>query len=158
MTISNKNELRVTRITIVQSIYAFMEMAPHKDDDYAEILEYRIKTQQDDTSVTSSKIDVEYAHKIFDFAIKQEIAIKKIIDKFLLLGWNVNNMDSLLLAIIWTFVSDIYCNQDIENKILISEYVQIAGGFFGDKECGFINKTLDLISRERKKITDDLSL
>ena len=161
---NNRNGARVARVMVIQSLYAYSMIG---SDSPETILEYRLSQYKEvEDFVTKEEnlkpdnkipdVDIDYAKQLFKITIDKEKTIKEIISRFLLLGWTIDKMDSLLLSIIWAYVADIYYHPDLDNKILISEYIKLANGFFGDKECAFVNKTVDLISLKKNSIIDEL--
>ena len=41
--------------------------------------------------------------------------------------------------------------KDVPSRVVITEYVDVAGAFFGPNESGMVNAVLDRIAREERK-------
>ncbi len=47
-------------------------------------------------------------------------------------------------------VFELVARRDVPAKVVIDEYVAVAGAFFGGDEPGFINAALDTIARRKR--------
>ena len=59
-------------------------------------------------------------------------------------------MDSILRAILRCAVFELVARRDVPAKVVIDEYVAVAGAFFGGDEPGFVNAALDTIARRKR--------
>ena len=53
-------------------------------------------------------------------------------------------------AILRAGVFELVGRRDVPAKVVIDEYVAVAGAFFGDDEPGFVNAALDTIARRKR--------
>jgi N utilization substance protein B len=67
--------------------------------------------------------------------------------------WKLERVDSILRAILRCGVYELVARRDVPAKVVIDEYVAVAGAFFGGDEPGFVNAALDTIAR-RKRATE----
>ena len=68
-------------------------------------------------------------------------------------AWSSDNMDLVLKAILTVGAAEIlmpYKNAPLNSVmgVVISEYVEIAKGFFEDKEAAYVNKALDAVAKK----------
>jgi len=61
-------------------------------------------------------------------------------------------VDSILRAILRCGVFELVARRDVPAKVVIDEYVAVAGAFFGGDEPGFINAALDTIARRKRAV------
>ncbi len=64
--------------------------------------------------------------------------------------WKLERVDSILRAILRCGVFELVARRDVPAKVVIDEYVAVAGAFFGGDEPGFINAALDTIARRKR--------
>jgi N utilization substance protein B len=64
--------------------------------------------------------------------------------------WKLERVDSILRAILRCGVYELVARRDVPAKVVIDEYVAVAGAFFGGDEPGFVNAALDTIARRKR--------
>lgn len=64
--------------------------------------------------------------------------------------WKLERVDSILRAILRCGVFELVARRDVPAKVVIDEYVAVAGAFFGADEPGFINAALDTIAKRKR--------
>ena len=64
--------------------------------------------------------------------------------------WKLERVDSILRAILRCAVFELVARRDVPAKVVIDEYVAVAGAFFGADEPGFVNGALDTIARRKR--------
>lgn len=69
------------------------------------------------------------------------------VDTTLVAGWPLTRIDSVMRAILRAGAYELKKRRDIPAKVVIKEYVDVAGAFFGAEESGMINAVLDGLGR-----------
>ncbi len=64
--------------------------------------------------------------------------------------WKLERVDSILRAILRGGVFELVGRRDVPARVMIDEYVAVAGAFFGGDEPGFVNAALDAIARRKR--------
>lgn len=86
-----------------------------------------------------------FLHLMKSLEIREE-QIQSALEKNLVGTWTLEALDSVLKSILMVGVSELLePYKEAPKPLLISEYVEIAKGFFEDKEAGYVNKVLDSI-------------
>ena len=67
---------------------------------------------------------------------------------FRMLGESVERLETLLACILRAGAHELADRPDTPARVVISEYVDLADAFYGDKETGLINGVLDRLGRE----------
>ena len=67
-------------------------------------------------------------------------------------GWSFDRMDGTLLALLLCAVYEIANTLDIDAKVIIKEYVDLAYAFFTKYEPKMVNALLDTIARAVRPI------
>lgn len=65
-------------------------------------------------------------------------------------GWKYSRLDSTVRAILRAGGYELVAREDVPVGVVINEYVDIAKAFFEGPEPGFINATLDALSRKAR--------
>ena len=77
-------------------------------------------------------------------------AIDRAIAATLSQNWKLERVDSILRAILRCGVYELVARRDVPARVVIDEYVAVAGAFFGGDEPGFVNGALDNIARRKR--------
>ncbi|MEC7734589.1 MAG: transcription antitermination factor NusB [Pseudomonadota bacterium] len=67
-----------------------------------------------------------------------------------LVNWSLPRINSLARAILRTSVFELLDVNDVPNKVVFNEYIEIAKFFFDGDEPSFINAVLDSVSKNYK--------
>src|SRR5262249_19436107 len=62
--------------------------------------------------------------------------------------WTIERLETLLACILRAGAHELADRGDIPARVVISEYVDLADAFYGDKETGLVNGVLDRLARE----------
>ena len=67
-----------------------------------------------------------------------------------LVNWSLSRINSIARAILRTSVFELLDVNDVPNKVVFNEYIEIAKFFFDGDEPSFINGVLDSVSKNYK--------
>ena len=95
------------------------------------------------------KPDINYIEKLVKGVSQNQDKIDKII-KDNLVGWSLARIDSLARAILRVSVFELLDDNNVPEKVVFNEYIEIAKFFFDDNEPSFINAILDTVSKNYK--------
>jgi len=90
-----------------------------------------------------------YIVKLVKGVSKHQDKIDNII-KDNLVNWSLSRIDSLARAILRASVFELLDINDVPNKVVFNEYIEIAKFFFDGDEPSFINAVLDSVSKNYK--------
>jgi N utilization substance protein B len=62
--------------------------------------------------------------------------------------WTIERLETLLACILRAGAHELADRADVPARVVISEYVDLADAFYGDKETGLVNGVLDRLARE----------
>jgi transcription antitermination protein NusB len=144
MTQANKGDARhAARLGAVQALYQ-MEMSGGGAEEVAqEFAEHRFG----DLPVPP---DGEFFAAIVHGLPQHQVEIDRAIAAVLSEKWKLERVDSILRAILRCAVFELVARRDVPAKVVIDEYVAVAGAFFGGDEPGFVNGALDSIARRKR--------
>ena len=94
--------------------------------------------------------DQEFFSSILNGVPQHQIEIDRAIAGALSEKWKLERVDSILRATLRSGVFELVGRRDVPAKVVIDEYVAVAGAFFGGDEPGFVNAALDAIARRKR--------
>ena len=62
-------------------------------------------------------------------------------------GWTVGRLGALMRALLRSATVELLARPDIPARVVMNEYVELAGAFFSRREPAFVNAALDGIAR-----------
>ena len=95
-----------------------------------------------------SELDTNYFATLVRGVSKDKEELEKSISSYLLEGWSFERMDGTLRALLLCAVYELAHTTDVDAKVLIQEYVDLAYAFFTKNEPKMVNALLDQIARE----------
>ena len=141
--VSQADARHAARLAAVQALYQ-MEMSGGGAEEVAqEFADYRFQ----DLPVSP---DAEFFAAIVSGVPQHQVEIDRAIAASLSQNWKLERVDSILRAILRCAVFELVARRDVPAKVVIDEYVAVAGAFFGGDEPGFINGALDSIARRKR--------
>ena len=144
MSQANKGDARhAARLGAVQALYQ-MEMSGSGAEDVArEFAEHRF-------GELPVPPDAEFFTAIVHGLPQHQVEIDRAIAGSLSEKWKLERVDSILRAILRGGVFELVARRDVPARVVIDEYVAVAGAFFGGDEPGFVNGALDNIARRKR--------
>lgn len=131
------------RLGAVQALYQ-MEMAGGGADETAEeFVAHRF-------GELPAPPDEDFFRAILAGVPQHQVEIDRAITGALSQSWKLERVDSILRAILRCGVYELVDRRDVPAKVVIDEYVAVAGAFFGADEPGFVNGALDTIARRKR--------
>ena len=131
------------RLAAVQALYQ-MEMNGSGAEEVAqEFVEHRF-------AELPVAPDSEFFAAILNGVPQRQVEIDRAIAGVLSEKWKLERVDSILRAILRSAVFELVGRPDVPAKVVIDEYVAVAGAFFGGDEPGFVNASLDAIARRKR--------
>ena len=77
-------------------------------------------------------------------------AIDRQLDDSLTAGWPLRRVEALMRAILRGAFYELKSRPDVPARVVIMEYVDVAGAFYGREESGMINAVLDSLARQTR--------
>ncbi|MEE8171376.1 MAG: transcription antitermination factor NusB [Alphaproteobacteria bacterium] len=62
-------------------------------------------------------------------------------------GWTVSRLGALMRALLRAAAVELLARPDIPARVVMNEYVELAGAFFSRREPAFVNAALDTLAR-----------
>jgi N utilization substance protein B len=132
-----------SRLAAVQALYQ-MEMSGGGAEEVAqEFVEHRFA----ELPVAPDK---ELFIAILVGVPQHQVEIDRAIAGALSEKWKLERVDSILRAILRCATFELVDRRYVPARVVIDEYVAVAGAFFGGDEPGFVNAALDTIARRKR--------
>jgi N utilization substance protein B len=94
--------------------------------------------------------DYKFLTLIVDGTVREQAVIDPAVDAILDKAWPIHRLDSTVRAILRAAAFEIMFLANVPTRVAISEYLDVAGAFFGEEEPRFINGVLNTLARERR--------
>jgi N utilization substance protein B len=94
--------------------------------------------------------EIVFFRDIVTGVLRDQLAIDRGVDAALSRGWPLRRVEALMRAILRAAFYELRSRPDVPARAVITEYVDIAGAFFGSEESGMINAVLDTLAREAR--------
>ncbi|MBO6280921.1 MAG: transcription antitermination factor NusB [Alphaproteobacteria bacterium] len=91
-------------------------------------------------------IDTEYFEKMVRGAQSKKEDLEKSLNQFLHGEWSYERMNGIMQALLLSAVYELANTTEVDTKILIQEYVDLAYAFFSKNEPKMVNAVLDQIA------------
>ena len=93
-------------------------------------------------------MDKQYFEKLVVGVHLKKEELEKSLNLFLNSGWSLERLDGTLQALLLCAIYEINNTRDVDVKVLIQEYVDMAYAFFTKGEPKMVNALLDQIAKE----------
>ena len=91
--------------------------------------------------------ELAFFRDILKGVLADQTALDRAVHDGLVSSWPLARIDSVMRAILRAGAYELKKRRDVPAKVVIKEYVDVAGAFFGREESGMINAVLDGLGR-----------
>lgn len=141
------HERRAARLAAVQALYQ-MEMSGEGAAEVGEqFIAHRFAELREAGAATP---DEAFFTAILEGVPAHQVEIDRAIVSALSQNWKLERIDSILRAVLRCGVFELVARRDVPARVVIDEYVAVAGAFFGGDEPGFVNAALDNLARRKR--------
>jgi N utilization substance protein B len=141
------DERRAARLAAVQALYQ-MEMSGQDAEDVGgQFIAHRFAEL---SAAGMAAPDRDFFTAILDGVPPHQVEIDRSIAAALSQKWKLERVDAILRAVLRCAVFELVARRDVPARVVIDEYVAVAGAFFGADEPGFVNAALDAIARRKR--------
>jgi N utilization substance protein B len=139
-------ERSAARLSTVQALYQMEVSGKGVIDAFAEFEAFWIGREVE--GITFKPAENEFFRDVLGGVVREQRAIDGKIDAALAAGWPLKRIEAVLRAILRAGAYELLFRKDVPVRVVISEYVDIAHGFYAEDEPGLVNAVLDAIARE----------
>jgi N utilization substance protein B len=144
---SSSEGRHTARLAAVQALYQMEMSGGGAEETVAEFVEHRFAEL---IAAKAGTPDEGFFTAIVEGVPPHQVEIDRAVAAILSEKWKLERVDSILRAILRCGVYELVARRDVPAKVVIDEYVAVAGAFFGGDEPGFVNGALDTIARRKR--------
>jgi N utilization substance protein B len=139
---------RAARLGAVQALYQ-MELTGEGAETVAqEFLDHRFLHEAE--LARAGEPDEAMFRTIVGGVPHSQVEIDRAIATCLSADWKLTRIDSILRAILRAAAYELLERREVPALVVIDEYLDIAGAFFGDQQRAFVNAVLDRLARAKR--------
>ena len=90
--------------------------------------------------------EAAYFRDIVSGVVREQSTLDPQIDAALSRGWPLKRIEAVLRAVLRAGAYELAYRADVPARVVMSEYVDVAGAFVGDEETGMVNAVLDQLA------------
>jgi transcription antitermination protein NusB len=139
-------ERSAARLAAVQALYQMDVSGKGVVDALAEFEAFWIGREVE--GIAFKPAENAFFRDILAGVVREQRPIDVKIDAALAAGWPLKRVEAVLRAILRAGAYELMFRKDVPARVAISEYVEVAHGFYAEDEPGLVNAVLDAIGRE----------
>ena len=140
------NKRGSARLSAVQALYQMDISGAGLTEVVAEYENFRLGREID--GETYLEADAAWFRGIVGGVVRDQKTIDPIIHESLTDTWPLARIDSTLRATLRAAVFELTRRRDVDARVVVSEYVEVAKAFFDGDEPKMVNGVLDVIARQ----------
>ena len=140
------SERAAARLAAVQALYEMDVTGKSLPDIFAEFEAHWIGREIEGDQYNAAELTL--FRGILQGVLDDQGPLDRAIDRTLVASWPLARVDSVMRATLRGGAYELKTRRDIPARVVIKEYVDVAGAFFGREESGMINAVLDGLARE----------
>ncbi|MBV1702129.1 MAG: transcription antitermination factor NusB [Hyphomicrobiales bacterium] len=133
------------RLAACQALYQMDVTGKGLNEIFAEFETYWIGQEVEGDQYKPAEI--AFFRDIVMGVLKDQEPLDRLVNDNLQPGWPLKRIEALMRAILRAGTYELFKRKDIPARVVIAEYVDVAGGFFAHEESGMINAVLDTLAR-----------
>jgi N utilization substance protein B len=139
-------ERSAARLAAVQALYQMDVSGKSVVDALAEFEAFWMDREVE--GITFQPSDTEFFRNILSGVVENQRAVDVKVDAALAAGWPLTRIEAVLRAILRAGAYELMFRKDVPARVVITEYVEVAHGFYGEDEPGLVNAVLDAVARD----------
>ncbi len=136
------------RLAVVQALYQMEVAGKGLNEIFAEFESHWIGREIEGAQYKPAEL--AFFRDVLQGVLTDQVAIDRQIDRALSGGWPLQRLEAVMRAALRAGVYELRARKDVPARVVIKEYVDVAGAFFGPTESGMVNAVLDKIAREER--------
>jgi transcription antitermination protein NusB len=134
------------RLAAVQALYQMEVSGKGLAETQAEFESFWIGNEIEGEQYNAA--ETAFFRDILAGVLAEQGPIDRAVDRTLAKGWPLARVDAVMRAILRAGSYELLKRKDVPARVVIKEYVDVAGAFFARDEAGMINAVLDTLARQ----------
>ena len=144
---AERSALSTARLAAVQAIYQ-LEMSGGKPEQVvAELIRHRGGAAFDEGE-EGTAADRALLAELVSGVVREHAGLDALVGAQLAEAWPLGRLEKVMAATLRAGAYELKFRPEVPARVVISEYVDVAHAFLGDKEVGMVNGVLDHLARE----------
>jgi N utilization substance protein B len=93
-------------------------------------------------------VEAAFFRDLVSGVVREQRGLDPLIDKALAKGWPLKRIETVLRAVLRAGAYELAHRRDVPARVVVSEYVDVAGAFVDADETGLVNAVLDELARQ----------
>jgi transcription antitermination protein NusB len=94
--------------------------------------------------------DGKFFHDVVTGVVREQRTLDPLVDGALNTGWPLARVEAVLRAVLRAGAYELLHKAEIPARVVVSEYVNVAGAFLDGEETGMVNAVLEQIARRAR--------
>jgi N utilization substance protein B len=133
------------RLAAVQALYQMDIAATPLPDILAEFESHWLG--QDVEGDSYPEAEAAYFRDVVAGVLREQRELDPLVDEALAKGWPLKRVEAVLRAVLRAGAYELAHRSDVPARVVVSEYVDVAGAFLDREETGMVNAVLDVLAR-----------
>lgn len=134
------------RLGAVQALYQMDVAATPLHDIFAQFQSHWLGQEVEGTQYPDA--DLNLFRDVVEGVLREQMRIDPMVDKALANGWPLRRVETVLRATLRAGAYELMGRPDVPARVVVAEYVNVAGAFLDRDETGMVNAVLDALARD----------
>ncbi len=140
------NRRGAARLAAVQALYQMDIGGAGINDIFAEFESHWLGGEVEGDKYLPA--EAAFFRDVVSGVVRDQAKLDPLIDEALSKGWPLKRIDAILRAVLRAGAYELACRADVPARVVMSEYVDVAGAFVDDEETGMVNAVLDHLAHQ----------
>ena len=140
------NKRGAARLAAVQALYQMDLAGTGVNEIMAEFESHWLGSEVEGAKYLPA--EAAYFRDIVSGVVREQMSLDPKIDAVLTRGWPLKRIEAVLRAVLRAGAYELACRNDVPARVVMSEYVDVAGAFVDKEETGMVNAVLDQLARQ----------
>jgi N utilization substance protein B len=137
------------RLAAVQALYQMDIAGTSLPDILAEFEGHWLG--QDVEGDSYPEAEAAYFRDVVGGVLREQRELDPMVDEALTKGWPLKRVETVLRAVLRAGAYELVHRSDVPARVVVSEYVDVAGAFLDRDETGMVNAVLDALARRLRE-------
>jgi N utilization substance protein B len=140
------NRRGAARLAAVQALYQMDIAGTGLNDILAEFESHWIGREVEGAQYLPA--EAAFFRDVVSGVVREQRRLDPLVDQALAKGWPLKRIEAILRAVLRAGAYELGHRCDVPARVVVSEYVDVAGAFVDQDETGMVNAVLDQLARE----------
>lgn len=146
---SKRVKRSAARLAAVQALYQMDIASTPLPDTLAEYENHWIGQEVEGENYPEA--EAAYFRDIVAGVLREQRVLDPMVDDVLSRGWPLKRVEAVLRAVLRAGAFELSHKPDVPARVVVSEYVDVAGAFLDREETGMVNAVLDGLARRLRE-------